>query len=123
MSVARAAVKKAPIGNLPRREVTCQRFAATLALKRLKGLWKTPILLILLEGPRRFADMERLLPPISAKVLAQRLRELERDGFITRRELVSDPPKTVEYRLTALGERTRPIFVALSAMDGPDERL
>ncbi len=37
------------------------------------------------NGPRRFAHLERELPPISAEVLAQRLRELERDGFVARR--------------------------------------
>jgi len=111
------AVKNAPGGNLPDREVTCRRFAATQALKRLSGLWKTPILLLLLEGPRRFAELERALEPISAKVLAERLRELERDGFLTRTEVVSEPPKTVEYRLTLLGEATSPVFSALAAWE------
>ncbi len=110
-------VKNAPRGNLPDRETTCERFAATQALKRLAGLWKTPVLLLLLEGPRRFADLERALAPISAKVLAERLRELERDGFLTRTEIVSEPPKTVEYRLTELGEATRPVFAALVDWD------
>ena len=110
-------VKNAPPGNPVDREITCERFIATQALKRLAGLWKTPVLLMLFEGPKRFAELERELAPISAKVLTQRLKELERAGFVSRVELVSDAPKVVEYRLTPMGEALRPAFDALVAWE------
>lgn len=110
-------VKNAPPGNPADREITCERFIATQALKRLAGLWKTPVLLVLFEGPKRFAELERELAPISAKVLTQRLKELERAGFVSRRELVSDAPKVVEYRLTPMSEALRPAFDALVAWE------
>jgi DNA-binding HxlR family transcriptional regulator len=54
------------------------------------------------------------LAPVSAKVLAQRLKELEWDGLISRVELVSVPPKSVEYRLTPLRESVRPVLQAIA---------
>jgi DNA-binding HxlR family transcriptional regulator len=114
------AVKNAPPGNSRHREspterdATCRRFAATQALKRLSGLWKSPILLLLMAAPQRFAELEKSLGPISAKVLTQRLKEMERDGLIERRELVSTAPKVVEYRLAPLGDLLRPAFAALA---------
>jgi DNA-binding HxlR family transcriptional regulator len=105
-------------GNLsvgvPEREETCARFEATQGLKRLARVWTTPVMLLLLDGPLRFAQLERELAPISAKVLAQRLQELEREGHVTRTEIVSTPPKTVEYRLSPLGESIRPVLEALA---------
>ena len=110
-------MKNALRGKYEEREIACERFVATQALKRLAGLWKTPVLLVLFDGPKRFADLERELVPISAKVLTQRLKELESAGFVVRLELVSEPPKVVEYRLAPLGEALRPAFDALVAWE------
>lgn len=98
----------------PTIDQTCQAFAATQALKRLAGLWKTPVLLLLLQQPRRFTELERVLSPISAKVLATRLKELEAQGLVRRDEIVSAPPKTVVYSVTARGESLRPVMQALA---------
>lgn len=113
MPATASPAKNAPRGKYDERGITCERFLATQALKRLTGLWKTPILLVLFDGPKRFADLERELAPISAKVLTQRLKELERAGFVVRLELVSAPPKVVEYRLAPLGDALRPALDAL----------
>jgi len=103
--------------NAPDRAQVCERFAATQGLKRLARMWTTPLLLVLLDGPRRFAELERALAPISAKVLTQRLKELEREGHIARVEWVSEPPKTVEYRLTPLGAAIGPVLNALAGWE------
>lgn len=113
--------KSAPRGkfsaDVPDRAQLCERYAATQGLKRLARMWTTPLLLVLLDGPRRFAELERALAPISAKVLTQRLKELEREGHITRVEWVSEPPKTVEYRLTPLGAAIGPVLNALASWE------
>lgn len=93
---------------------TCEAFAATQGLKRLAGLWKTPVMLLLLQHPRRFAELERLLAPISAKVLTTRLKELEAQGLVHRDEIISAPPKTVIYSVTDRGETLRPVMKALA---------
>ena len=53
-------------------------------------------------GARRFSELRRAISGISHKMLAQTLRGLERDGFITRTVHPTKPP-SVEYALTGLG--------------------
>ncbi|MCX4748772.1 helix-turn-helix transcriptional regulator [Kitasatospora sp. NBC_01287] len=64
--------------------------------------WSWLILRCLEAGPRRFSELKVPLRGITAKVLAQSLRALERDGLLTRTEFEENPPR-VEYELTALG--------------------
>lgn len=82
------------------------------ALDALGGKWKLLLLTYLHEGTKRFGDLKRLVPEISEKMLAQCLRELERDGLVRRRSYSEVPPR-VEYTLTALGEETMPLLQAL----------
>ncbi|MCM2277414.1 MAG: helix-turn-helix transcriptional regulator [Oligoflexia bacterium] len=81
-------------------------------LKFLSGAWTHKIVWYLRDGPRRFGDLRRDLGTISSKVLTDRLREMERQGVITRTVLPTSPV-TVEYALTELGHEFRPIFRAM----------
>jgi len=84
------------------------------------GRWKMPILAHLSgEESMRFSDLERAIPKASQKMLTQHLRELERDGIVTRTVYPEVPPK-VEYRLTEQGKGLRPVF--LSLLDWADAR-
>ena len=71
-------------------------------LDHLSGKWSTLILLFLEDGPRRFGALRRGVPQISKRMLTQTLRDLERDGFLTRHAFPTRLP-SVEYRLSALG--------------------
>ncbi len=73
-----------------------------LALDRIADKWTVLIVGRLAGGTRRFGELRRDIDGISPKVLTQKLRELERDGVITRKLYASVPPK-VEYSLTPLG--------------------
>jgi len=64
--------------------------------------WTVLIIRRLADGTLRFAQLKRAVDGISQKVLTRTLRDLERDGIVTRRVYASVPPK-VEYTLTALG--------------------
>jgi DNA-binding HxlR family transcriptional regulator len=85
--------------------------AATL--EYIGGRWKTIILYFLSSGKRRFGEIAARIPTISRKVLTQQLKELERDGLITRIEYKEKPPR-VEYVLTELGESLSPVFREMS---------
>ena len=61
---------------------------------------------------QRFSDLERAIPAVSQKMLAQQLRGLERDGIVRRTVYPQVPPK-VEYRLTEVGQALRPALHAL----------
>lgn len=64
--------------------------------------WKIIILRDLLEGTKRYNELTRSVVGISAKVLTENLRDLEKDGIILREVYPVVPPK-VEYSLTEKG--------------------
>ena len=60
----------------------------------LEGTWKLIILFHLFGGKvQRYSDLEKLIPGISQKMLAQQLRQLESDGIIERKVYPQVPPK------------------------------
>jgi DNA-binding HxlR family transcriptional regulator len=72
--------------------------------------WTTPILWLLQNrGPLRFNAIRDTLGTVTAKTLTQRLRQLERDGLITRTYYPEVPPR-VEYEITELGLSLSPAF-------------
>src|ERR1041384_7943086 len=76
--------------------------------------WTTPILLTLhRHGRQRFVELERRITAITPKVLTQRLRQLERDGLITRTYHPEVPPR-VEYEISDLGRSLGPLFHPLT---------
>ncbi|WP_454720658.1 MULTISPECIES: winged helix-turn-helix transcriptional regulator [Cupriavidus] len=82
-------------------------------LRLIDGRWKLVILFHLFDGKvQRFSDLERLIPAVSQKMLAQQLRQLEADGIVARQVYAQVPPK-VEYRLTTWGQALCPALDAL----------
>jgi len=80
--------------------------------------WTTPILWTLNAGGRaRFVELQRMIGTITAKVLTQRLRQLERDGLVERTYTPEVPPR-VEYEITDLGRSLAPLFAALAQWSG-----
>jgi DNA-binding HxlR family transcriptional regulator len=74
----------------------------------LEGRWKMVIIFRLFaRGVLRFSELEKAIPGVSQKILVQQLRELERDGIITRTVYPQVPPK-VEYALTKWGQAMCP---------------
>lgn len=71
-------------------------------LDRIGSKWTMLILGALAGSPRRFGALHRAVPDISKRMLTQTLRDLERDGLVTRHVFPTKPP-SVEYRLSRLG--------------------
>jgi DNA-binding HxlR family transcriptional regulator len=83
------------------------------AFSLLEGRWKLLIIFHLFDGKvQRYSDLEKLIPAISQKMLAQQLRQLEADGIVSRMLYPQVPPK-VEYRLTEWGQALCPALDAL----------
>jgi len=110
MSIA----KKAPGGNRSRaaRANAIPGCALTAALTALGGRWKLFVVYRLADGPRHFAALRRSLPDVSAKVLAQQLRELQADGLVSR-ERSGPVPSLVFYALTPHGRSVLPVAEAI----------
>jgi DNA-binding HxlR family transcriptional regulator len=76
------------------------------------GRWKVPIIYHLQFGAVRFSELRRRLAPVTPRMLAQQLRELERDGVVSRKVWAQIPPR-VDYSLTPMGRSLRPIISAM----------
>lgn len=87
---------------------------AELALRVIQGRWKVLILRELIDGVRRFSELQRSLTGVSQKVLTAQLRELEADGVVTRTIYPQVPPR-VDYALTTLGRELIPVLEQLHA--------
>jgi DNA-binding HxlR family transcriptional regulator len=81
-------------------------------IKVIGGKWKVIILWRVLAGPQRFGKLRRQMPGVTQKMLTQQLRELERDGFVTRTVFAEVPPR-VEYSATPLAEEARALLRAM----------
>jgi DNA-binding HxlR family transcriptional regulator len=77
------------------------------------GAWTPYIIWYLSPGPRRFSELRSDIPLVSAKVLTQRLRELEERGILSRKVL-DTTPHSVEYALTSLGLEFMPVIQAIA---------
>jgi len=71
--------------------------------------WKLKILWHLLDGPKRYKELNEEVTKISQKTLTTKLRDLEQKQLIVRESFPEIPPKVV-YTLTPVGEKLRPIL-------------
>jgi DNA-binding HxlR family transcriptional regulator len=81
-------------------------------LDRVGDKWSSLIMGSLGNGPLRFGALRREIPDISQRMLTETLRNLQRDGFLSRTVFPTQPP-AVEYGLTELG---RSLLEPLSAL-------
>jgi DNA-binding HxlR family transcriptional regulator len=80
----------------------------------ISGRWKLSVLGFLLnEGTHRYNEIRRKLPGISERMLVAQLRELEKDGLITRVAYPEVPPR-VEYALSEKGRSLGEILDRMS---------
>jgi DNA-binding HxlR family transcriptional regulator len=106
-------VSRSPDGERPEHTAVSAAQGIEQALGFLEGRWKLVILFHLFGGKvLRFSDLERAIPAISQKMLAQQLRQLEADGIVKRTVHNQIPPK-VEYHLSTWGQSLCPALDAL----------
>jgi DNA-binding HxlR family transcriptional regulator len=86
--------------------------AVSAVLSRIGDKWSVLIVSRLGEGPMRFNELKRTVGGISQRMLTLTLRNLERDGLLTRTVFPTVPPR-VDYALTPLG---RSLLVPVSAL-------
>ena len=82
------------------------------ALQLVGDKWTMLVVRDLVAGPKRTTELLAALHPISSRTLVGRLRDMERDALIERRDLGGSPPH-VEYVLTERGRKLLPFLDAL----------
>ncbi len=80
-----------------------EKLGAQLALDLVSDKWTILIIHALIKGTKRFSELQREIDGVSQRMLIFTLRNMERDGLLTRKVYPVVPPRT-EYRLTPLGE-------------------
>ena len=82
-------------------------------LQRIGDKWTVLVVATLAAGPRRFNELRREIPSVSQRMLTLTLRNLERDGLVSRKVTPSIPPR-VDYALTTLGHSLQQPVTALT---------
>ncbi|MGY3615841.1 winged helix-turn-helix transcriptional regulator [Bradyrhizobium sp. USDA 10063] len=85
---------------IPHASSDCRGVASVLG--RVGDKWSVLVIMLLINGPRRFNELKRTIGGISQRMLTLTLRGLERDGLVTRTVFPTIPPR-VDYELTDLG--------------------
>jgi DNA-binding HxlR family transcriptional regulator len=85
----------------------------TASIAIVGGKWKPIIIWILIDGPKRFGELHKIIPGIALKVLSRHLKELEADGIVNRKVYAQVPPK-VEYTLTEKGRSLNDVMQLLA---------
>src|SRR5262249_13106495 len=87
---------------------------AELTLAVLEGKWKSALLCCLSQRPCRYAELRRLIPGVSDKMLSSRLRSLVEQGLIVR-QYSHDHPSVQSYALSGLGHSLGEVLQDLSS--------
>ncbi len=99
-------MRKSPVMDTPACPISS-------CMELLGGAWTPSVIWYLSGGARRFSELQSDMPPVSAKMLSQRLKDLEKKGVVSRTVLATSPP-SVEYALTPLGHELIPAIEAIA---------
>ena len=88
--------------------------AVSEMLARIADKWTVLVVELLKDGSMRFNEIRRTINGISQRMLTLTLRDLERDGLVTRTVYPTIPPR-VEYELTQLGHTLGEPIAAVAA--------
>lgn len=82
-------------------------------LELIGNKWRVLIIKELLQGTRRFSQLQRSLGNVTQKVLTANLRAMEANGLVIRKVYAEVPPR-VEYSLSSVGQTLKPILECMA---------
>lgn len=107
MSIPRTSTDHCASSELGNGATACQMVGFTSVVG---GRWKLGVLCTLTtDGPARFNKLVERLSPVTPTTLTRQLRELERDGLVTRTQYNEIPPR-VEYAATEASLTLKPVL-------------
>lgn len=86
----------------------------SLTMDLIGGKWKAVILYHLKDEPKRYSELRREMPSVTEMTLSLQLKQLEKDGFVSRKVYGKKPPVKVVYSLTDLGKSFVPVLEAIT---------
>lgn len=78
----------------------------------IQGKWAILIMHYLEDAPVRFNELQRLMPKMTHATLSNQLKQLMEEGLVSR-NVISDMPPVVEYSLTDIGRRFKPVLESI----------
>ncbi len=87
---------------------------ASLAMDFVGGKWKVVILYYLKDGEKRFSELRKEMLSVTEMTLSLQLKQLEKDGLISRKVYGKKPPVKVIYQLTDFGKTFVPVLEAIN---------
>lgn len=88
--------------------------SVSLAMDLVGGKWKTVILYHLKDGEKRFSELRKELFSVTEMTLSLQLKQLEKDGLVSRKVYGKKPPIKVIYKLTDFGNTFIPVLDAIT---------
>jgi len=87
----------------------------SLTMDLVGGKWKAVILYHLKDEPKRYSELRKEIPSVTEMTLSLQLKQLEKDGLISRKVYGKKPPVKVVYSLTDLGKSFVPVLEAITS--------
>ena len=86
----------------------------SLTMDLVGGKWKAVILYHLKDGSRRYSELRKEMPSVTEMTLSLQLKQLEKDGLVSRKVHGKKPPIKVVYSLTDFGCSFVPVLEAIT---------
>lgn len=88
--------------------------SVSVAMDLVGGKWKTVILYHLKDSEKRYSELRKELFSVTEMTLSIQLRQLEKDGLVSRTVFGEKPPIKVVYALTEFGKTVIPVLEAIT---------
>ncbi len=102
------------IGNYVKLKGKIYPCSVSLTMDLVGGKWKAVILYHLIDGNKRFSELRREMPTVTEMTLSLQLKQLEKDGLVSRKVYGKKPPIKVVYSLTDFGKSFIPVLESIT---------
>ena len=86
----------------------------SLAMDLIGGKWKAVILYHLKDTEKRYSELRKEIPALTEMTLSLQLKQLEKDGLVSRKVFGKKPPVKVIYSLTEFGKTFIPVLDSIT---------
>ncbi|GEC80123.1 winged helix-turn-helix transcriptional regulator [Flavobacterium aquatile] len=107
-------MKKECVGNYVKLNGKSYPCSVSLTMDLVGGKWKAVILYHLKNEQKRYSELRKEIPSATEMTLSLQLKQLEKDGLISRKVYGEKPPIKVIYSLTDFGKSFVPILEAIT---------